>query len=286
MPNLALAKIKKYYQDKKYQIYENMILAKEMVESIFVSCIFDWNKTKCEKWERKAWVGGSGYSLETILPSDIENVLPRINLGFTTRGCIRNCPFCIVPKKEGKIRIVGDLLDLWDGKNPRKILIMDNNILALPNHFELICKQARENKIKIDFNQGLDHRLLTPEIIDLMLSIRHNEYRFAFDMMSQFSSVGEALRMLRNRGVKISLWYVLVGFNTTIEEDLSRLNYLRNHKQNVFVQRYKKHPRLIQLARWANQHHIFKKMTYQQFLKGGEKNEVRENRSLQIDLQQ
>jgi len=238
------------------------------VDKIYVSCIYDWNINKCNEWNGKAEIGGTGYNIQKQLPPEIENVKPRINLGFTTRGCIRNCPFCVVPKKEGKIRIVGDLLDLWDGKE-KEVIILDNNILAVPRHFELICKQAKENKIRVDFNQGLDIRLLTKDIAKLLRLISHYEYRFAFDNMEDESAVEQGIKTLKEVGINRSSFYVLVGFNTTPEQDLYRLNFLRNRKQNAYVQRYnyKSGDKFyIALARWANQRHIFQGMTWKQFL--------------------
>jgi hypothetical protein len=166
------------------------------------------------------------------------------------------------------VHIVGDLLDLWDGKS-KQVTVMDNNILALPDQFALVCKQARENKIKIDFNQGLDHRLLTVEIADLLISISHTEYRFAFDHPSMMATVERAIAILKNKGVNRCNWYVLVGFNTTREDDLMRLNYLRDKGQRAYVQRYETHyhdPFYVGLARWVNQPHLFVGMTWQEFL--------------------
>jgi hypothetical protein len=268
IPNLALKKIEKYHLDKGDDVVWDFQLERNHVDKIYVSCVFTKNKDECKQWESDAVIGGSGYSLETCLPTEIDNVKPRINYGFTTRGCIRKCEFCIVPQKEGKIRAVGDILDLWDNKS-KCVTVMDNNILALPSHFEYICGQARKNKIKIDFNQGLDHRLLTPEIVDIMNTISHTEYRFAFDAPSSITTVERAMSLLREKGINRCNWYVLVGFNTTPTEDLFRLNYLRDNGQRAYVQRYETHynePFYVGLARWVNQPHLFVGMTWQQFL--------------------
>lgn len=265
IPNLALKKIEKHHKDRGDKIIWNLPLWRNQVDKIYVSCVFSKNKSQCKEWEGRAEIGGSGYSLTKTLPQEIEDLKPRINLGFTTRGCIRKCPFCIVPKKEGKIKVVGDLLDLWDNK-AKDLIVLDNNILALPKHFELVCRQAQKNKIRIDFNQGLDHRLLTQEIIDLMKSIRHIEYRFAFDHPSFKPTVDKAITLLQKNKINRCNWYVLVGFNTIFQEDLDRLNYLKERKQNAYVQRYKWDRQYIPLARWVNQHHIFHSMTYEQFL--------------------
>lgn len=267
--NLALAKVKKYHSDRGDAIFENISLAKNMCDLIYISCIFDWNKEKCLEWARdkKCYIGGTGWDLDTVLPPYIESIQPRINLGFTVRGCIRNCKFCVVPKKEGKPYVVGDLLDLWDGVS-RSITLLDNNILSIPEHFSLICRQAREKKIKVDFNQGLDHRLLTDEIAQILKITPHHEYRFAFDNIAYQSTVEKAINILKCHGINRCSWYVLVGYDSSFEDDLYRLNLLRSLGQNAFVQRYyscAKKPEYISLARWANQHHIFQGMTWEQF---------------------
>jgi hypothetical protein len=266
IPNLALEKIAEYHIGKGDQLFWDMPLIQ--ADKTYVSCVFTKNKWKAEQWKNKAEIGGSGYSLEITLPLEIEEIKPHINLGFTTRGCIRKCPFCIVPAKEGKIRVVGDLLDLWDGES-RDVILMDNNILALPEHFEKICKQAQENKIRVDFNQGLDHRLLTPEIVKILKQTPHVEYRFAFDHPSYLPTVDKAITMLQAEGINRCTWYVLVGFNTTFDEDLERVNYLKSRNQNAFVQRYEtcyNKTAYSLLARWANQHHIFHTYTWREFL--------------------
>ncbi|NQT23378.1 MAG: hypothetical protein HQ579_08105 [Candidatus Omnitrophica bacterium] len=267
IPNLALKKIEKYHLDRGDEVIWNNELFQFSVDKTYVSIVFDWNKDKAKQFPN-AEIGGSGFSLKKTLPSEIDKVKPRINLGFTTRGCIRKCSFCIVPKKEGGIKIVGDIYDIWDGKS-KNLIILDNNILALPNHFKKICEQLRKEKIKVDFNQGLDCRLLTGDIAKDLKSISHIEYRFAFDDIKLRPQVEKAIKLLRECGINRCNWYVLVGFNTTFEEDLDRLNLLRDLKQNAYVQRYnayKADRKYIPLARWANQHHIFQAMNYLQFL--------------------
>ena len=266
IPNLALKKIEKYHKDKGDEIIWDMPIFKDSVDKAYASCIFTWNRNQCQ-YLSGVDIGGSGFDLTKKLPPEIEKIEPHINLGFTTRGCIRNCKFCIVPKKEGKIRVVGDLLNLWDRKS-KNITLLDNNILALPEHFELICRQARENKIRLDFNQRLDHRLLNQNIINIMKSISHAEYRFAFDHPAYKSTVSKAITLLRKNKINRCQWYVLIGFNTTFQEHLERLKYLKRRNQNAYVQRYNytKDPIYIPLAQWANQNHIFHGMTWEQFI--------------------
>lgn len=265
IPNLALKKIEKYHLDKGDEVIWNNELFRTIVDKIYVSCIYSWNKNKCFEWNG-AEIGGSGFDLKKELPPEIEAVKPRINFGFTTRGCIRKCPFCIVPEKEGKIQAIGDIYNLWDGKS-KKIILLDNNILALPNHFFKIALQIRKEKLKVDFNQGLDCRLLTDEIAKTLSGLSHSEYRFAFDTMAMESEVDKTIKLLRRYGIKRCTWYVLVGFNTTFKEDLYRLNFLRDRNQNTFVQRYNKKMNRFynEIASWSAQHNIFHTHTWKQY---------------------
>jgi hypothetical protein len=275
MPNLALKKVERYHLDRGDQVEWDMPLMAPKADKIYVSCIFKENRSQAEeyhKWKEYAeqrcavYIGGTGYSLTYELPHEIDIIKPHINFGFTTRGCVRRCGFCVVPQKEGPLRVVGDLLDLWDGR-ARDITLLDNNILGLPEHFFKITGQALEHNIRLDFNQGLDHRLLTPEIVGTLKKVRHKDYHFAFDHPSMRDSVVRAIEMLTAEGIKRSIWYVLVGYNTTFEEDLQRLNLLRDMDQRAFVQRYRMANKYIPLARWANQRQMFMGMTYEQFLK-------------------
>jgi radical SAM superfamily enzyme YgiQ (UPF0313 family) len=266
MPNLALHKISKYYKDAGDDVEWNPLrMWTALADKIYVSCIFKENYSEAVEWEGQAEIGGSGYSLTKQLPPEIEAVRPRISLGFTTRGCIRRCPFCIVPQKEGRFRLVGDLYDLWDWKS-EDVIILDNNILADANHFVYICKQSLYPQIRLDFSQGLDHRLLTPEICSWLKKIKHKQCKFAWDSPDDIDSVDKAIKMLAKADIKQSRWYCLVGFDTTFEQDLMRLNYLREHGQRAFTMRYKNTAGNMLLARWSNQPSVFYSMNFQQFL--------------------
>jgi hypothetical protein len=264
--NIALEKIRKYYIDRGDLVSDCSPVEAIEYDAVYCSSIFDWTSQKYVSPEMIK--GGTGFDLTTHLPPEIDNVNIYKNIGFMTRGCIRNCKFCVVRTKEGYIRAVANLYDIWD-RVSRKVIFLDNNALALMEHFSIICEQLRKEKVEADWNQGLDHRLLTPEAVDLMKSIRHHEYRFAFDSPKMIDSVDKAITLLQAQGINRCSWYVLCGFDTTFEEDLFRLNYLRERNQNAFVQRYRRakpDERLTALARWANQHSIFQGMTWNQFL--------------------
>ncbi len=268
IPNLALKKIEKYHLDQGDEVMWDMPLFAHLSDKIYVSCIFEKNKKQCETWETRAEIGGSGYDLNIKLPEEIENIKPRINMGFTSRGCIRNCKFCIVPQKEGKIKAVGDLLDLWDGKS-KEVMLIDNNILALPDHFKLICKQARDNNIRLDFNQGLDFRLINEDNLKELIKTKTTDYRFAFDSIKYFPRVKKVVELLNKYDVR-AMWYILVNFDSTFDEDMERINYINSNNQRAYVMRYNSDftdRRYIALARWVNSPYWRNAMTFEDFCK-------------------
>lgn len=263
--NLAIEKLRLYHMNLGNTVEDYMPLAYESYDKIYCSSIFTF--TPKRNLPPNAICGGTGFDLITKLPSEIEAINPHLNFGFTTRGCIRVCPFCVVHIKEGhKVVIVAKLKDIWNGVKGAIITLYDNNILALVDHFFSICAESKEYHVKLDINQGLDHRLLNQAICQELASISHAEYHFAFDSPAYYKSVDKAIKLLQENRINRSIWYVLVGYDTSFQEDLDRLNFLRDRGQNAYVQRYVRKPEYIPLARWANQHHIFQGMTWEQFL--------------------
>jgi radical SAM superfamily enzyme YgiQ (UPF0313 family) len=130
--------------------------------------------------------GGTGYSLSVKLDEAIEFVIPdysiypnidnRTAYGFLTRGCPNRCKWCVVPRKEGGIKPYMDVEEIAvDGRN--ELYLMDNNILACDYGLEQIEKiirmnEGRKKKIKVDFNQGLDARLVTDEIAKMLSRLK------------------------------------------------------------------------------------------------------------------
>jgi hypothetical protein len=268
IPNLALKKVEKFHLDKGDEVIWNLPLFRYSVDKVYVSCIFTENRKLCGEWEGSSFIGGTGYDKTVKLPDEIEAVKPRINFGFTTRGCIRKCPFCFVPEKEGLIHAVGDIYDIWDGKS-KEIVIMDNNILAMPKHFKIICSQLRKENLKVDFNQGLDIRLLNEDNAHELATIRHaSDIRFAWDNIKDEKSITDGIELLKKHNCKRGMFYVLVGFNSTIEDDLYRFNLLKTLGQRAYCMRFKDvkgQEEYSNMAAWVNQVRFFESMTYDRF---------------------
>ena len=262
--NLALEKIRMYHAGKGHTVCDFTPMEQDNFDVIYASSIFTF--TDKSYVPSRAIVGGTGFDVTTTLPPEIERMKPKLNMGFTTRGCIRNCGFCVVPQKEGGIQSVGDIYDLWDGVS-ETITLLDNNILALPGHFFKIAAQLQKERLIVDFNQGLDIRLLTGEMARELKKIRRKRYRFAFDHPGMANTIIEKVSILKACGINASLFYVLCGYDTTFDEDVERLELLRSLGQDAFVMRYNKDDRrYIPLANWANYHGYFRKFSCKEFV--------------------
>lgn len=279
IPNLALKKVEKYHLDRGDRVTWNFPLMIYKADKIYVSCIFTKNKDLCKEYKGIAEIGGTGFDLKKKLPPEIEKVAPKINWGFATRGCIRKCSFCFVPEKEGKIHIdpstPNGIYDIWDGKS-KDITLMDNNILAMPDYFKHICGQIRNENLRVDFNQGLDIRLLTNDLIQELKAIKHKAYHFAWDGKQDLT---EKFKWLYSE-LKRCTVYVLVGYDSTFPNDLKKFNILKEIGHNGFCMRYEtvaQDRAYTLLARWVNQHHIFQSYTWQEFLTATSSGKIRKD---------
>lgn len=260
LPNLALMKISAHHKKLGDQVGINI----GDPDLVYVSCIFKKNKPQVKgiqtMFDCPVMFGGYGINDEK-LPNEIEHIMPDYDLyncdysmGFTTRGCIRNCPWCIVPKKEGKIKPNSNIYEFWDHRH-KHLVLLDNNILALHNHFIEIAKQIIDNDLSVDFNQGLDIRLVNEDNIKWLSELRVKpEYRFAFDDPKYESIIREKVSLLKDHGIR-GMFYVLVGFNTTIDEDFHRVNVLTELDQRAYIMRYESVMGIqpyTDLAHWVN----------------------------------
>ncbi|GAH88535.1 unnamed protein product, partial [marine sediment metagenome] len=155
-PNLALLKLSAYHKSRGDEVFLNFPLCQPDVT--YASCVFSWNAKRKASVPDGATVGGSGINLKMVLPPEVEHIMPDyslypnvdFSLGFTSRGCIRRCKWCIVPEKEGIIRPAAEIYEFWD-RHHSKIVLLDNNLLAAPNWEDTLSDLIRE-QIQVDFN--------------------------------------------------------------------------------------------------------------------------------------
>ena len=163
--------------------------------------------------------GGTGYDPNVKLPDEVERTLPDYSiypewgaaLGFLTRGCIRNCPWCIVPRKEGTLQVVDDIERVAAGR--KEVVLLDNNFLAAsPDFVREQLEKAARLRLKMDFNQGLDSRLVTPENARLLAACRWVRYiRFSCDTVAMIEPIRRAVSLIRESGCKREIFcYMLV----------------------------------------------------------------------------
>lgn len=132
---------------------------------------------------------------------------------FTSRGCIRSCPFCVVPKVEGKIRSVVTDVENYVYPGYKKVILWDNNFLASPEWKKAIIN-LKDTGLKIDFNQGLDARLITDENAMMIADLKMPIIRMAYDWAGEKKAITKAVELLAKYGIrrKSILFYTLYNF--------------------------------------------------------------------------
>jgi hypothetical protein len=284
-PNIPLMKISAYHKAKGdcVEWYEPMFTGH--CDKVYVSKVFSFTPDYEFCIDADEIIeGGSGYAISLVdgkevydptkdkpLPPEIEHIYPDYSIygiedtayGFLTRGCPRGCSFCHVKAKEGMVsRKVADLNEFWRGQ--KNIVLCDPNILACKEWKDLL-QQLIDSKAYVDFNQGLDIRLMTAEKAEMIKRIKTKNIHFAWDryedrdvIVPKFREFKEITRIGYHKlGV-----YVLCGFNTTIEQDLERIYTLRDLGYSPYVMLYNKDsiPRgheLRKLVRWCNNRYVF-----------------------------
>lgn len=176
-------------------------------------------------------------------------------IGFTSRGCIRRCPFCFVPEKEGEFRHDMAIKDII---NPRSniIILHDNNITADPDCIDKL-HEIRDRKLIVDINQGCDVRLMTPEIAQAMSEVKHlRSLHYAWDLMGFEKQVLDGINIMKQFiPASRHMCYCLVGYNTSFEEDMYRVRKLSEMGVRPYIMRYNERRddiRLNHFARWVN----------------------------------
>jgi len=286
IPNLALMKISTFYKNQNIEVLLNNF--PKNVDKVYCSVLFTWNRLKAEKLQSvygNIEYGGTGWDLKTVLPEEIEKCIPDYNLysiediasrmkgigtkehklkkaeeivnagmGFTSRGCVRNCGFCFVPKKEGNFKDVAEIKDLINPKS-NVLILHDNNITADPFCIDKL-HEIRDRKLVVDINQGCDVRLMNDDIAKAMSEVKHlRSIHYAWDLMGFESQVMDGIKTL-SKYIKPyrHMCFMLVGYNTSFEEDMYRFRKLAEMKIDPFVMIYNKEGdiRLKHFARWVN----------------------------------
>lgn len=264
-PNLALMKISAWHKKQGDSVEWYQPLFSGHMDKVYMSKVFSFTPDyeyfiDADTIEK----GGTGYSIIQVdgreffdknlhknLPPEIEHIYPDYSIygitdtayGFLSRGCPRGCDFCIVKDKEGLCATkVADLSEFWNGQ--KNICLYDPNILACKD-WENLLQQLIDSKARVDFNQGLDIRLMTDRKAEMLSQIKVKRLHFAWDRIEDGEIIKPKFLQFRERS-KINnhdlVVYVLCGDRERrlLDSDLHRVYWLRDHGYAPYVMLYEK----------------------------------------------
>lgn len=267
-PNIALMKVATYYKQLGHEVEH----AKEgHYDKLYISKLFNFTQdTGISKiTSDMIYRGGTGYFIEKRLPLEIEicdpdySIYPDCDFSvqFFSRGCIRNCSFCVVRKKEGWISTAKPMALNPNGK---RIEVLDNNFFANPewkNAIEYLL--ALKQPVNL---HGVDVRIMNEEQAYWLNKLKHyKQIHIAWDFPT-IDLIPQITEMTKHiRPYKI-MCYVLIGFNSTPEQDLYRIEKLRELKIDPFVMPFNKmDPYQKRFARWVNHKAVFKTVKWSEY---------------------
>lgn len=242
IPNLALMHLSTFYKSRGgNQVGFNI----SDPDKVYASIIFSKNRHLCDGLKflypnAEINIGGSGYDLKKKLPDEYDKLMPDYSLypdypydlGFTSRGCDRNCYFCIVNKKEGNFHITQHPSEFHDPSH-NGVTLMDNNILWDKEWFFEVTDWIMKNNLKVDFNQGLDIRLIDNDIAKRISKLRPiKNWHFAFDSLNYKDDVIRGISILKDHGVNLrhdSNFYVYLHDDKQFEDALERITILKEN---------------------------------------------------------
>lgn len=282
-PNLALMKISSYHKRKgdsvEWYIGE---LWNDQYDLIYASKIFSYSSMPVLP-AQKSMIGGTGIDFYNKLPDEIEmepidySLYPQCNfhLGFSMKGCRFNCKFCCVPKKEGRpynYNSIDELITNPIGKN--KLMLLDNDFFGGSN-WKGNLERIIELKLKVCFSQGLNIRIITKEQAELLAKCNYTNIKFnqkylsfAWDRYNDGKLIMKGIKTCNDAGIpcKHMQFFILIGFDSTPEQDLERVETLRALDCMPFVMPYdKENDYQKKFARYVNSRMIFKSCSWKDY---------------------
>lgn len=270
-----------YYPTRKN---ERVIVDTEGYDAAFCSCVF--SGTRQYVVGENIIFGGTGVDAKISLPEGMDKMPLDYSLypendssyGFISRGCNRDCYFCVVPQKEGRVKVV-DSIDAIIQHD--KVEFLDNNFLQIPEHKEIL-KALIERGVKCRFMQGLDIRMIDEENAFLLSQLNYmGEYIFAFDDAKYVRIIAQKLELLNWRRPWQLKFYVYIHPGMNLSETRFRLTWLRVHECLPYLMRdlscwgHENEGFYNDLAAWCNQPGFFKKMDFFEFVERRHKNPAR-----------
>jgi hypothetical protein len=282
LPNLALMRIAAHHRDRGDSVTFRQAFHASRVaphlgdrfDLVYASAIFDRSKPLCEEVRRQwpdAILGGTGWDMSTtveqhgietdLLDWDLYPSYPH-SIGFTQRGCRLTCSFCVVPRKEGKVRPLSTIAEIWRGDpHPRHIVLLDNDFFGQPRWRDRI-QELQEGRFKVSFNQGVNSRCITDEAAEAIAAVDYFDDGFsqkriytAWDNKADEERLMSGLRRLVKYGVRPAhiMVYMLIGYwpGETHEDREHRRQRLRDFGAIPYPMAYVRTPELVNYQRWV-----------------------------------
>ena len=205
-------------------------------DEIHISVLFTWDLTRANElkgeWVRYGQVKIGGAALDDPGGGFVSGLYLRKGITITSRGCPNNCPWCFVPKREGKIRE----LPIVAGN-----IVQDNNLLACSKqHIRKVFEMLRTQKM-VDFAGGFEAPRITDDIVEALRGLSIKQIWLAYDHFNAEWSVKEAVEKLRKYFPRDKIrCYVLIGYrNDTLEKAEGRLRWAWEIGTLPFAMRYR-----------------------------------------------
>lgn len=310
-PNLACMKLSGYYKGRRDDValktnYEGL----DKFDRVYLSKVFtDTEMPEGILEKGNVSYGGTGFFYDKApkLPNEIEHHMPDYHLydewvneqiesgkkrvdfkyyldysiGYTTRGCFRQCEFC-VNRNYKKVDCHSPLSEFLDPSR-KKICLLDDNILGSP-HWREIFEELQSTGKPFQYKQGMDERLLTDEKCEVLFKSKYDgDYIFAFDNVADYDLIEKKLQLLRKYTAKIPKFYTFCGFDRNDKWDSEfwkqdlwdlwrRIELLIKYQCLPYIMRFNRYEEspykgtYINLAAWCNQPSAFKKKSYREFV--------------------
>ena len=325
-PNLASMKISGYYKDSGNDVkllldYNNINkYDKVFISKVFTDTLIDKEILKLSNVE----YGGTGFFYDKAkpLPYEIEHHMPDYHLydewvelqlengvkrkdlafyldysiGFMTRGCFRQCPFC-VNQNYTKVELHSPINEFLD-TNRKYICLLDDNVLG-SSKWENIFNELNSTGKKFQFRQGMDERILNDKKCKVLVNSNYiGDYMFAFDNIADKELIIEKLELWRkyntNKGQNTK-FYVLCGYDRSgkyddnfwrqdIIDTFERIKILMKYNCLPYIMRHKDHENspykgtYTNLAGWCNQPSLLNKFSYREFCEKSQARQKNQNK--------
>ena len=283
IPNLALMKLARFHRDRGDTVQLYSPIFGQTYDKIYASKIFDFSDGSGLDPERME-IGGTGWELTSALPDEVDALQPDYsfygyphNVGFTMRGCRFQCPFCVVPKKEGRPSIENTIKEIWQQRDSDFIVLLDNDFFGNPQWRDRIA-EIKAHDLRVNFSQGINIRVINEEQARALASVRFSNIKgtakqvhFAWDRFKDERLIHRGIDRCIAAGIrpKQMMFFVLIGFDTTPDEDLYRVEALRGRGCDPFAMPYDRTDTYQRrFARWVNHKAIFKSVPWNEYCGG------------------